>query len=423
MDCYQQNLIENFKKWLISNGVKFGDYELRYDGEDIGYSIYTKRCFKEGEIIIDIPDSLLITAGKVAGMRIYNDICMKHKLKPLHLLVLFFAIESQRTNSKFKPYFDILPKTFNTPIIKNFNLNPEFLPTNTREFWLSQQKEWKEIEEKLSEINECEKMDRDNLIWAWQLVNTRCIYVENKEHELLDNCDGDTIAVIPLVDMLNHSCYPNTVANHYSRVSKYCITATRSIPEDKQVYVCYGGHDNGRLWIEYGFTLPNNIHNKVKINHNLLFVLLDKLKIKVSSGQKKAILDANYPFTLFASDIEPTYSMRANIRLCLLEPKLLINWRKSLNNIDDNEAEGYINKEDEILKKILRLLVNLFLSKGEKVSDDLKWLWVENIKIIEQFLINWENKKNNTDSDLKLNSSKEDDDLIYKNIEKTTLKA
>ncbi|CEF66433.1 SET domain-containing protein [Strongyloides ratti] len=423
MDNCQQILIGNFTKWLIDNGVNFGDYELKYDGEDIGYSIYTKKCYRENEKIIDIPDSLLITAGKIARMKTYNNICLKHKLKPLHLLVLFFAIESQNINSKFKPYFDILPKTFNTPIMKIPNLNPESLPTNTREFWFAQQKEWKEIEEKLLAIEECKELDKHLLVWAWQLVNTRCIYVENKENELLDNCEGDTIAVIPLVDMLNHSCNANTIANHFPKTSRYCVTSTRSIVEGKQIYVCYGGHDNGRLWIEYGFTLPDNIHNRVKINHNLLFVLLDKLKIKVSSGQKKAILDANYPFTLFASDIEPSYSMRANIRLCLLEPKLLINWRKNLSSIDDNEAEKYIYKEDDILKKILKLLSNLFLSKSEKVSSDLKWLWVDNIKIIEQFLINWEKKKNKDESDFKLDSFKQDDDFIYNNIQDMSLKA
>uniref|UniRef100_A0A0K0F8P9 SET domain-containing protein n=1 Tax=Strongyloides venezuelensis TaxID=75913 RepID=A0A0K0F8P9_STRVS len=404
MEYSHQILVENFKKWLVDNGVQFGDYELRYDGENIGYSIYTNRCFRENENVINIPDSILITAGKIIGIKKYRDICMDYKLKPLHLLVLFFALESKDSNSKFKPYIDILPKTFNTPIISMPDLNPDFLPIQTREFWFSQQKELKEIKEIFSNIYECQHFDRSHLIWAWQIVNTRCIYVENKEHELLDNSDGDTIAVIPLIDMLNHSCNANTIASHFPRISRYCISATRSIPEGQQVYVCYGGHDNGRLWIEYGFTLPSNIHNKLKINHDLLFILLDKLKVKVSSGQKKAILDANFPFTLFASDIEPTYSIRANIRLCLLEPNLLINWRKSLNNIDDNAAEKYTDKEDDILKQLFKLLIKLFLSKAEKVCDDLKWLWVDNIKIIEQFLINWETRKNNISSDFKLNS-------------------
>uniref|UniRef100_A0A0N4ZFH2 SET domain-containing protein n=1 Tax=Parastrongyloides trichosuri TaxID=131310 RepID=A0A0N4ZFH2_PARTI len=390
-------LINNFKNWLLKNGVKWGDFELRYDGEESGFGVYTMRSFKDNENIINIPDSLLITAGKIANMEIYRNICLENKLKPLELLIIFFSLETLKDDSKFRPYFDILPKTFSTPIITMPDLNPDDLPTQTREFWFSQQNELKEIEEKFSGIKECQSIERNHLIWAWQLVNTRCIYVENEENEILDNSDGDTIAVIPLVDMLNHSPNSNCVASHLKRISRYCITTIKGIPEGKQVYVCYGGHDNGRLWLEYGFRLNENIHNKIKINHELLFILLEKLKVKVSSGQKKAIVEAKYPFTLFASDVEPTYSMRANIRLCLMEPKLLVNWRKSLNEVDDDNdsAKEFIIKEDEILKNIFRLIVNLFLSKVEKVNENLKWLWLDNISMIEQFLNNWENKKNN----------------------------
>ncbi|VDN24107.1 unnamed protein product [Gongylonema pulchrum] len=42
-------------------------------------------------------------------------------------------------------------------------------------------------------------------IWAWHVVNTRCIYRENKFHPLVDNSQGDALAIVPLIDMLNHS--------------------------------------------------------------------------------------------------------------------------------------------------------------------------------------------------------------------------
>lgn len=45
----------------------------------------------------------------------------------------------------------------------------------------------------------------DHFLWAWHIVNTRCIYRDNKPHPLIDNTEGDSLAIVPLIDMLNHS--------------------------------------------------------------------------------------------------------------------------------------------------------------------------------------------------------------------------
>lgn len=65
----------------------------------------------------------------------------------------------------------------------------------------------------------------------------------------------------------------------------YKVIATRLITEGDQIFVCYGGHSNGRLWIEYGFTLANNIYNKVSITYGKYlstcyskYILLQSLK-------------------------------------------------------------------------------------------------------------------------------------------------
>ena len=52
-------------------------------------------------------------------------------------------------------------------------------------------------------------LDENRLNWAWHLVNTRCIFYESAEHALVDSATGgDTIAVIPMLDFLNHSTKP-----------------------------------------------------------------------------------------------------------------------------------------------------------------------------------------------------------------------
>jgi hypothetical protein len=44
------------------------------------------------------------------------------------------------------------------------------------------------------------------LNWAWHVVNTRCIFMENDDHPLIySELSGDNIAVIPMVDLMNHT--------------------------------------------------------------------------------------------------------------------------------------------------------------------------------------------------------------------------
>lgn len=50
-----------------------------------------------------------------------------------------------------------------------------------------------------------EALDYELFLWAWHIVNTRCIYVPTEPNPLFDNSDGDCLAVIPFVDMFNHS--------------------------------------------------------------------------------------------------------------------------------------------------------------------------------------------------------------------------
>lgn len=66
-------------------------------------------------------------------------------------------------------------------------------------------KVWAEAK-KLLEISMLESDDEKLFQWAWSCVNSRCIFKENLSlSPLLNNADGDAIALAPFLDMLNHS--------------------------------------------------------------------------------------------------------------------------------------------------------------------------------------------------------------------------
>ncbi|GMR52533.1 hypothetical protein PMAYCL1PPCAC_22728 [Pristionchus mayeri] len=153
----------------------------------------------------------------------------------------------------------MLPSSFSTPVSLGFSLREEDLLLSVRRFWLQQKEELRGIRERLPSVLPS-PMDDDRLLWAWHVVKTRCIYVQNEPHPLID---WSVVAVIPFVDMLNHSPEAACVAQLDKRNGKYVIRLNKAVPEGAELQVCYGIHYNGRLWVEYGFQLEENPFAKV----------------------------------------------------------------------------------------------------------------------------------------------------------------
>ncbi|PIO64896.1 hypothetical protein TELCIR_13456 [Teladorsagia circumcincta] len=208
----------------------------------------------------------MITAGKVADMETYSKLLKDSKFfpTPFELLTLFFCVEDEES-SLYGPYLKALPKAFTTPSYMGEMIDPVHLPLSVREYWSTQQRDLQESWKRIKEV--CPNVTHEKFLWAWHVVNTRCIYVENKPHASVDNSAGDTLAVVPFVDMLNHDPSGQCLATFERYSKKYVVRASHYVLEDQEVTVCYGPHDNARLWVEYGFTLPNNPNGKVPMDH------------------------------------------------------------------------------------------------------------------------------------------------------------
>ena len=121
--------------------------------------------------------------------------------------------------------------------------------------------------------------------------------MENSGHELLSSRHGN-LALAPLLDLLNHSPHVQVRATRHviatlscllldlqitSLTSRHCpvcrqvsagfnvesqcyeISSQCSYRKHEQVFISYGPHDNIKLLVEYGFTVPDNPHSSVPI--------------------------------------------------------------------------------------------------------------------------------------------------------------
>ena len=188
-------------------------------------------------LIVQLPDYHLLLSSK-------KDVL---KLEPFEILVLFFYIEqSKNSESSWYPYISMLPKEFTTPLA--LKIDPQTLPSQPRQLFEKQISEVETISSHLRQF--IPDLDYSLFLWSWHVVNTRCIYYDNNSNtsELVDTSQGDSLAVIPLMDMMNHSvdaqCSPGF--DKYSQ--KYRVTtADRLVRNDEQLFVTYGQHDNGKL--------------------------------------------------------------------------------------------------------------------------------------------------------------------------------
>ncbi|VBB29759.1 unnamed protein product [Acanthocheilonema viteae] len=197
----------DFMQWLIENGAQHFGVDIRDCSKEDGKGLFAITDFRENETIICIPVEIIITAGLVAEIPDYCDVFKRHRLKPFEALVYFFLLEKDR-DSKWAPYLKMLPKSFSTPANLHPSLEPEDFPFCLRRQWLVGTTD--ELIQHIYFHSQfvtilADTIIWDKFLWAWHIVNTRCIYRDNKRHPLIDNVEGDSLAVVPLIDMLNHS--------------------------------------------------------------------------------------------------------------------------------------------------------------------------------------------------------------------------
>ncbi|KAK6051705.1 SET domain protein [Cooperia oncophora] len=410
-----EDSLQHFLSWCRTKGIVSDGLEIR-SCEESGNGVFAARSFRTDEKVIEVPEELMITAGKVADMDPYAELLKDTKLfpTPFELLTLFFCMEDE-DSSLYAPYLKMLPKTFTTPLYKGQTVDPAHLPSSVRDCWCTQQKDLRESWNKIEQA--CPDITYERFLWAWHVVNTRCIYVENKPHASVDNSAGDTLAVVPFVDMLNHDPSAQCLATFERYSKKYVVRASHYILEDQQVTVCYGPHDNARLWMEYGFTLPNNPNGKVMMEHALFVALARKVGVTVSAAHEKALEGAGLPCTLYLSDGGPSWALRVNMKILMFSPSdigdkavdvyIIVpfyrkRWREVIyaeksrdNSADSNgEEDAVINESDraesQTLRRIITELKQALITKLDKVPEDLKWIWKEQVMIVNVVLSSFE---------------------------------
>lgn len=109
-----------FMNWLTENGARVDGVSIvEFPGCDLGLKAETD--FAENQLILEIPRALIFSTYTAAPELavLQNDPLVQHM--PQVALAIALLLERHKENSKWKPYLDMLPSSYNTVLYMKAN--------------------------------------------------------------------------------------------------------------------------------------------------------------------------------------------------------------------------------------------------------------------------------------------------------------
>lgn len=188
-------------------------------------------------------------------------------LSSFQIVSLFLVLESQRTDSSWKPFIDMLPEVDELglcPLVWTVKKDPEahqlmaLLPRSARKHAESIIARFtKDMDVVMAMLQDTEFFSVERYLWVWMCINSRCFYLEMP----LGKSASDNFTMAPNIDFLNHLCDDQCEIKIDSS-GFHVYTSTAYKPGD-QLFFSYGPHSNEFLLCEYGFVLDVNKWNYI----------------------------------------------------------------------------------------------------------------------------------------------------------------
>ncbi|KAM9088481.1 SET domain-containing protein 4 isoform 3-T22 [Megaptera novaeangliae] len=368
-----------------------------------GRGLMSKTSLREGQMIISLPESCLLTTDTV--LRSYlGAYIAKWQPPPSPVLALCAFLVSEKhagDRSPWKPYLEILPKAYTCPVCLEpevVNLLPKPLKakareqrTHVQEFVSSSRDFFSSLQPLFSEAVES-IFSYSALLWAWCTVNTRAVYRKRAPRQCF-SAEPDTCALAPFLDLLNHSPDAQVKAAFNEETRCYEIRTAVSCGKHKEVLICYGPHDNHRLLLEYGFVSIRNPHACVYVSKDILVKYLPSTDKWMN--QKISILeDHDFIENLTFGWDGPSWRLLTALKLLCLEAEELTCWKKVLIGeiISDTNEKTSLDIAQKIchyfIKESKAVLQKISHMKDEEVAlinqlTLVETLWTEELKILQ----------------------------------------
>ncbi|XP_033930294.1 SET domain-containing protein 4 isoform X3 [Melopsittacus undulatus] len=369
VNCSHNLEYVKLKKWLKDRG--FEDGNLRpAEFWGTGRGLMTTKALQAGDLIISLPEKCLLTTSTVLSSCL-GEYIMKWKppVSPLIALCTFLVAEKHAgEKSPWKPYLDILPKTYTCPVCLGHDA-PLFAENTETIFNYSA------------------------LEWAWCTVNTRTIYMKHSQRECF-SIEPDVYALAPYLDLLNHSPNVQVKAAFNEQTRRYEIWTKSQCKRYEEVFICYGPHDNQRLLLEYGFVAVDNPHSSVYVSSDTLLKYFPPVD-KQRNAKLSILRDHDFLENLTFGWDGPSWRLLTALKLLSLGADEFTSWKRTL--LGDVVSARNEQQTLTITAKICHFLIEetqhilLQISQLKRSKENLQThlslveaLHLENLKILQK---------------------------------------
>ncbi|XP_035401817.1 SET domain-containing protein 4 [Cygnus atratus] len=338
VNCSHKLEYIKLKKWLKDRG--FEDSNLRpAQFQDTGRGLMTTKALQAGELVISLPEKCLLTTDTVLSSCLGEYIIKwKPPVSPLIALCTFLVAEKHAgEKSLWKPYLDVLPKSYTCPVCLEqdvVSLLPEPLRnkaeeqrTMVHELYTSSKAFFSSLQSLFAE-NTATIFNYSALEWAWCTINTRTIYMKHSQRECF-SLEPDVYALAPYLDLLNHSPNVQVKAAFNDQTRSYEIRTNSQCKKYEEVFICYGPHDNQRLLLEYGFVTTDNPHSTVYVSSDTLLKYFPPLD-KQRDAKLSILKDHDFLQNLTFGWDGPSWRLLTALKLLSLGADEFTCWRRVL---------------------------------------------------------------------------------------------
>ena len=229
--------------------------------QETGRGLMAAKTIGKDELIVKIPHRLLITRA-----RVLEELPQLSKQLTTAELLTLYLLHCKKNNID-EEYLETLPKEYSIGGLC-FDEEASLLPNSLRDKVLASKMYMRRKYEKLKSITGFIE-SLEIFLWAWCSVNTRAVYFKDGGHPPEGN-----MALAPYLDLLNHDSKAVIEAAFNTMTNCYEIRTKEKIKKCQQIFINYGPHDNMKLFLEYGFIVPSNIHSAVQFDEEDLLRLL-----------------------------------------------------------------------------------------------------------------------------------------------------
>ncbi|KFM82051.1 SET domain-containing protein 4, partial [Stegodyphus mimosarum] len=204
-------------KWMGMKGFKAAKKLHPAIFIDTGRGLMTKDSINSGDLIVAIPQNLLITPHKVLKSHLGNFFKRYCPQASGHQILSVFLIceKFKGVSSDWCHYIETLPKTYSIPAYLNqhsLSVIPEFLIGQALDQVMLCKNSYEQLKLLLQNLEaSCHlfkgALDFDVYKWAWCSVNTRCIFIDCDKNHCIGKLCTYHLALAPFLDLLNHSAH------------------------------------------------------------------------------------------------------------------------------------------------------------------------------------------------------------------------